>query len=87
MDTPTFNSIEDEMKYWKEQFLELQKNHEEYKEQKEQTIEEIENEVLTLEEKALDYEIKYEQEKQDKDDLIVNIIIFQAKNITETHFF
>jgi len=71
----SFSSTEEEIEYWKSKYEETKTAFEEYKEDRAHAEEEQEIELMDLETKALDFELKYEQEKQEKDDLIVSSFI------------
>ena len=66
-----FASPAEEIAFWKEKYEDLELSFSEHKEEREQAEEELENDLLTAEEKALDFELKYEQERQEKEDLVV----------------
>ena len=68
---PSFASKDEEIQYWKNLYKEVEQNYEEVLEQKRLAEEEFENEIMSMEEKSLDFEIKYEQEKNEKLDIIV----------------
>lgn len=57
---------------WKAQYDELLRNHEDYKESRAQAEEELENELLTAEERSVEFELKYEEEKQAKEIIMVS---------------
>jgi hypothetical protein len=82
MDGRSFASPAEEVAYWKLLAEEVTADFEEYKETHGQVEEELENDLLTLEEKALDFELKFEQERQEKEDLIVRRSTSHTLSIT-----